>query len=977
VGQFFTPALRYEAAEGLALIEIDPRSGRHGVKDWFARFAGPKGSTTLAVGRGPGTVGAMLSDPTVPSGRSPEPRAIVLATLNARFIHAAFGLRYLMANLGELASQAEVLEFTINQRPFDIVESILAREPQIIGLGVYIWNAVEMLEVVTTLKRLRPQTIIVLGGPEVSYECDQQEIVRLADYVITGEADMAFRDLCRLLLTGEKPPFKIIAAPLPKMEDLVLPYDLYTDEDVAHRVIYVEASRGCPFTCEFCLSSLDIPVRALAMDRLLPELERLLERGVTQFKFVDRTFNLNLHTSKALLEFFLARISPGLFLHFEMIPDRLPEGLREVIAQFPPGMLQFEVGIQTFDALASKNISRRNNHEKLADNFHYLRGQTGVHIHADLIVGLPGEGVESFGRGFDRLLALKPQEIQIGILKRLRGTPIIRHDVEWQMLYGAHPPYEVLQTRDIAFPEMQEMRRFAKFWDLIGNSGNFLSTLPLIWIGTTPFVAFRQLALWLWAETGQCDGLHLQRLMELLFRWLVARGASTPREIAATLWADYQRPRGGQGDRPPRFIAEALGLDTAATSASGKKNAPLPDGPARQSRHRPAPGGVVGLLLAGVLWCLGAQAGFAQGEYDYDRDPIRYSDTTPHDAVQALEARLAAGSLVLPSDERERLTFILKELAISSHSQILVSSKTSVQVDRIDPRHPRALYFSDEAYVGYVQGGKLEFAVIDPALGPIFYTLEHEGITPMPRRGERTPVNAAPRRATFVRDERCLDCHGGIYSDHVPGVFVRSIPTTIEGSPLTQLGAAVVDHGTEFDRRWGGWYVTGTHGHARHLGNAFASEKEGQLVQDRDAGANVTNLSRFLDTSAYLVPTSDIVALMVIEHQTLMQNLLTRAHLTARQRLAYQQGLQRDLGEPVTETPQGSTLRVFESLTRDVLDGLLFRDEIRLPEGGIEGSAPFQSAFKAPGPRSPRTTAGRSLRDFQHSRDCLSSGAAT
>ncbi len=161
----------------------------------------------------------------------------------------------------------------------------------------------------------------------------------------------------------------------------------------------------------------------------------LLDRGVKQFKFVDRTFNLNVNVSKAILEFFLTRYQPGHFFHFEMIPDRLPESLREIIAKFPPGALQFEVGIQTFNEEVAQLISRRQNYEKLADNFHFLRAETGVHIHADLIVGLPGETLESFAAGFDRLIALGPQEIQVGILKRLRGTPIVRHDAEWQMVY--------------------------------------------------------------------------------------------------------------------------------------------------------------------------------------------------------------------------------------------------------------------------------------------------------------------------------------------------------------------------------------------------------------------------------------------------------------------------------------------------------------------------------------------------------------
>ncbi|MBI3415201.1 MAG: radical SAM protein, partial [Verrucomicrobia bacterium] len=306
---------------------------------------------------------------------------IVLTTLNAKYIHAAFGLRYLMANLGPLQTRATLAEFDINQQPLAIVEALLALEPRIIGLGVYIWNATPTTEVVALLKRIRPDLIIILGGPEVSYETGEQPIVQLADYVITGEGDLKFAEVCRDLLAGNPPMQKIIAADLPVLDQLALPYSLYDDRDVAHRIIYVEASRGCPFTCEFCLSSLDIPVRQFPLAELLRELQRLLDRGVTQFKFVDRTFNLNLNVSRAILNFFRERLRPGLFLHFEMIPDRLPESLRELIAQFPPGTLQFEVGIQTFNETVSQLINRRQDYERLADNFRFLRERTGVHIH--------------------------------------------------------------------------------------------------------------------------------------------------------------------------------------------------------------------------------------------------------------------------------------------------------------------------------------------------------------------------------------------------------------------------------------------------------------------------------------------------------------------------------------------------------------------------------------------------------------------
>ena len=483
---------------------------------------------------------------------------IILTTLNARYAHCAFGLRYLMANLGGLQARARILEFDINQRPIDVVEAILQHEPKIVGIGVYIWNATQSLQLVADLKRLRPDVKVVIGGPEVSYECDQQEIVRLADCVITGEGDLAFAEVCGQILARNRADSKIVAAPLPDFDRLALPYDLYSDTDIAYRVLYVEASRGCPFECEFCLSSLDIPVRNAPLDMFLAGMQRLLDRGVRQFKFVDRTFNLNLATSSAILRFFLERYRPGLFVHFEMIPDRLPEALRKLIVQFPSGALQFEVGVQTFNESVAKLISRRQDNAKAEENLRWLREETGVHVHADLIVGLPGEDVESFAAGFDRLVGLGPQEIQVGMLKRLRGTPIARHDREWDMVYSPHPPYEILQTKLIDFFMMQRLRRFARYWDLIANSGNFVETTPLLWKSGSAFRGFMRLADWLYARTKQTHGIALARLRELVAQYLVEEADLSPAEVERAVENDKERTRGSSVASAPQRQARHL-----------------------------------------------------------------------------------------------------------------------------------------------------------------------------------------------------------------------------------------------------------------------------------------------------------------------------------------------------------------------------------------------------------------------------------
>ncbi len=522
---------------------------------------------------------------------------ILLTTLNAKYAHSAFGLRCLLANMGELRERTILREWEASARTIDLLEAILNLEPRIVGFGVYIWNVAPLTALVADLKALRPGIIVVLGGPEVSHEADGQPIVALADHVIQGEGDLAFAALCRALLREpgelgegepvERPP-KIIAAPLPDLTRLASPYGEYTDEDVAQRVIYAEASRGCPFLCEFCLSSLDRLVRAAPIEAFLAELDQLYSRGARQIKLVDRTFNLHIEASRQILTFLLERAQGGLFSHLEVVPDRLPEPLRELLRRFPPGTLQVEVGIQTLDPVVSARISRRLDRAKIAENLRFLREETNVHVHADLIIGLPGEGLDSFGAGFDTLYAMRPQEIQVGLLKRLRGTPIIRHDREFGMVYSQSPPYEILETAALPAPTLSRLKRFARYWELVANSGNFVGTLPLL-LGDRPFQNFLDWSDWLWARTGQTHQLSLPRLGQLLHAHLIDRGdtaganTTAGASVAAALWDDWLRP--GRHD-VPGWLRELL-PDRPLPS----RREALGAGPRRQARHQ-AGGGV-------------------------------------------------------------------------------------------------------------------------------------------------------------------------------------------------------------------------------------------------------------------------------------------------------------------------------------------------------------------------------------------------
>ncbi len=396
-------------------------------------------------------------------------------------------------------------------------------------------------ELIQTLKKVSPDTIIVLGGPEAGYLPHRVDL-SYADYIISGEGEVAFYELCKELLspvilgldpgihpqekswipafagmTEEKPHF--IKAPLPDLKSITLPYSAYDDEDVEHRYIYVEASRGCPFECEFCLSSIDEKVRNFPLDQLLEEFETLWQRGARSFKFIDRTFNLNMTFANRVLDFFLSK-EPPYFAHFEVIPDHFPDVLKEKIARFPAGSLQLEIGIQTLDPLIAKGINRPLKVEKIFDNLRFLENETRAHMHLDLIVGLPGESIEGFGRNLDKLVSLTHSEIQIGILKNLSGTTLSRHDKEHGMIYSDTPPYDILQNNLLSFVQIQKMKRFARFWDIFYNSGSFNKTVPLLWSDGKVFDGFYAFSLWIYDQTLSTWKISLERQIALIHAYL-------------------------------------------------------------------------------------------------------------------------------------------------------------------------------------------------------------------------------------------------------------------------------------------------------------------------------------------------------------------------------------------------------------------------------------------------------------------------
>jgi hypothetical protein len=322
---------------------------------------------------------------------------------------------------------------------------------------------------------------------------------------------------------------------------------------------------------------------------------------------------------------------------------------------------------------------------------------------------------------------------------------------------------------------------------------------------------------------------------------------------------------------------------------------------------------------------------------------------TSQDAVAKMWERVSSGALKL--DTRSPQAFlkqVLHELDVPVASQVLVFSKTSLQNALIGPLTPRAIYFSEEAYVGWAQGGMFELIGVDPVQGPQFYTLsfpygEHE----------------QPKLGT---NDTCLNCHESSRTNDVRGMLVRSVYPADDGQPILSEGSFVSGHESPLHERWGGWYVTGKHGNDFHMGNTLARETPNGVELDRRLGANVTSLEKFISTEPYLAKTSDIVALMVLEHQCTMHNLITAAAKSTREAMARQHELQKAFGDPVTDVPQGSALSVIRSNAGKLVKHALFCGEYVLQDGGIEGGAAFQEAFRR---NRHESGEGRSLKDFQ------------
>ncbi|MDI3256354.1 MAG: DUF4080 domain-containing protein, partial [Kyrpidia sp.] len=397
---------------------------------------------------------------------------IVLSTLNAKFIHSSLALRYLRAVVeGEF--DVSLREFTIKDDPLRVLGNLVGEKPDVVGFSCYIWNIFETLRIARLIKKVSPATRIVLGGPEVSYDTGEwMERCPEIDAVVIGEGESTFRELLRAwrdredlrrvagLAYREGNRVRITSRRewIDPLDAIPSPYQGRLD-DLAHRIVYFEASRGCPFHCQFCLSSIEDGVRYFSLDRVKTDLARLIDHGVDQIKFVDRTFNLKKEYALELFRF-LAEYPGKTVFQFEITADILrPEIVDFVAAQAPPGRFRFEIGVQSTNEETNRLIRRVQRFDRLARTVTRLRESGRVVQHLDLIAGLPREDYASFRKTFNDVYALQPDELQLGFLKMLRGTGLRARAAEFGYVYMDEPPYEVLTNDVLPYEDVRRLKR--------------------------------------------------------------------------------------------------------------------------------------------------------------------------------------------------------------------------------------------------------------------------------------------------------------------------------------------------------------------------------------------------------------------------------------------------------------------------------------------------------------------------------------
>ncbi len=476
---------------------------------------------------------------------------VVLSTLNSKFIHSSLALRYLKA-YGEAHGQAyDIVEYTINMPVLHILSDITEHDIDILGFACYIWNIEMTLHVVDMVKAVRPDIKIVLGGPEVSFTADELlERCPNIDYIVQGEGEEAFHALVTALQLGNDGLDPVIpgvrgrrngsilgsleAVEVSDLSSIPFPYTEEDMDDLEHKIIYYESSRGCPFSCQYCLSGNKNTVRFFPQKRTLEELQWFIDHGVKQVKFVDRTFNCAPHHHRPLMEF-MRDSDTDMNFHLEMEPELMTEWETNILCETPPGRIQIEVGVQSTHKKTLDAINRYNDWPYIQKSIRPIIQVGRTHVHMDLIVGLPHEDFNRFGQSFNDLFSLQPHALQIGFLKLLKGSGV-RRMREYKYVADPLAPYEVLSTHVLPYDDVRFLKYLEDVFERFYNSERFRTTFgyigqQLIHGETDAFTYFCDMTR-AWLKEGN-HKVNLKDIdqIEFLYRFFLAKGDTIAAEL--------------------------------------------------------------------------------------------------------------------------------------------------------------------------------------------------------------------------------------------------------------------------------------------------------------------------------------------------------------------------------------------------------------------------------------------------------------
>ena len=484
---------------------------------------------------------------------------IILTTLNAKYIHTNLAIRYLKAS-ARPEFDPQLVEYTIKDPAFNIVSDLFQKKPDVVGFSCYIWNIEETIKVIQMLKTVLPETKIVLGGPEVSYDSNHWlRKVPEIDYIIMGEGEVSFKELL-LYFNGDIPledvrgicyleddKFKIHAQP-PKIDLRELPSPFRFEEDLPHlgkRIQYIETSRGCPFSCQFCLSSIEVGVRYFNREKIKEDIRFLMDNGAKTIKFVDRTFNISRSYAMEMFQFLIDEHKPGVVFQFEITADIMrPEVIQFLNDNAPKGLFRFEIGVQSTNDLTNDLVKRRQNFEKLTRTVKMVKEGGKIDQHLDLIAGLPEEDYMSFRKTFNDVFALRPEELQLGFLKLLRGTGLRVEAEKYGYTYVDVAPYEIFSNNALTFDEIVRIKHaedvLEKYWN--AHRMDYTIEYLVTEVFETPFDFFQAFGTF-WETKGWSRiGHQLDDLFKRLMEFLVTVPNIDLQIVQSIMQIDYLRP---------------------------------------------------------------------------------------------------------------------------------------------------------------------------------------------------------------------------------------------------------------------------------------------------------------------------------------------------------------------------------------------------------------------------------------------------